>query len=314
MAMARSDETDLLIPLHEGAQETPPWRVFLSRLEQRVRAGSAAIITQIGDRIVQHRPTSAEAVDELDPWLAGLRRGRVYAAAERGDEQAGLGRVVRAEEPEGASAWVVVERKGRDFSAADGALLAALAPHLAVALRTYVMLERARHKEVASGAALARTGLGFATLARDGRVIAASDEALARAGERLAPVRSEAGALIAAFCQAPAAPVAVRLATGVALLVAGRGDAAAMALFLSERGGDAETQAGVLRDLYGLAMSEARLAVAVARGASLAEAAVALGLTIETARNYSKRAFAKMRARGQADLTRIVLGSVAGLA
>ncbi len=313
MAIARSDETDLLIPLHEGAQEATPWRVFLMRLQQRVRAGSAVIVTRIGDRVVRHGTASEEVLEELDPWLAELRRGRVYAAAERGDEQAGSGRVVRADEPDGTSAWIVVEQNGRDFSAADGALLAALAPHLGVALRTYVVLERARHREVASEAALARAGLDFATLARDGRVIATSDEALARAGERLAPGRSEAGALIAAFCLAPGAPVAVRLASGVALLVAGSGDAAAMALFLAERCGDPEAQAGVLRDLYGLAMSEARLAAAVARGASLAEAAVALGLTIETARNYSKRAFAKMRARGQADLTRIVLGSVAGL-
>ena len=42
----------------------------------------------------------------------------------------------------------------------------------------------------------------------------------------------------------------------------------------------------------------------LARGRSIAEAGAALGLTIETARNYSKRIYAKLGLRGQAELVR----------
>ncbi|WP_109806108.1 helix-turn-helix transcriptional regulator [Sphingosinithalassobacter portus] len=71
----------------------------------------------------------------------------------------------------------------------------------------------------------------------------------------------------------------------------------------------------LLVDMFGLLPSEARLAVALATGRSLSEAAGALGLTIETARNYSKKIYAKTGTRGQADLVRrIYANGLAGLA
>jgi len=65
-----------------------------------------------------------------------------------------------------------------------------------------------------------------------------------------------------------------------------------------------------LVDLFGLMPSEARLAWAMAQGRSIAEAAEDLGLTIETARNYSKKIYAKLGLRGQAELVRLILTSV----
>ena len=44
-----------------------------------------------------------------------------------------------------------------------------------------------------------------------------------------------------------------------------------------------------------------------------AQAAIELGFTIETARNYSKRIYGKTDTRGQADLVRIILASVIAL-
>ena len=80
--------------------------------------------------------------------------------------------------------------------------------------------------------------------------------------------------------------------------------------------GDRRSQADrcdQLVDLFGLLPSEARLAWLLAQATSIAEAAAALGLTIETARNYSKKIYAKTGARGQADLVRIVMTSVLAL-
>ena len=65
-----------------------------------------------------------------------------------------------------------------------------------------------------------------------------------------------------------------------------------------------------LTDLFGLLPSEARLAWAMAQGRSIAEAAQDLGLTVETARNYSKKIYSKTGAGGQADLVRIIFTSV----
>lgn len=203
-------------------------------------------------------------------------------------------------------------RDGRDFSAADGALLAALAPHLAVALRTWVALARGRMREGVSALALAQAGIGWVAFARDARVLAASSGDH-RPGERVAAARGEAGAALAAYCLAPAEPVAVRLGEGAMLLVPGVAGAAAVGLTVTALAGDAAALARVLAMVFGLPPSEARLAAAVARGASLAEAATALGLSIETARNYSKRVFATMRVRGQVDLVRTVLRGVGGL-
>jgi len=50
----------------------------------------------------------------------------------------------------------------------------------------------------------------------------------------------------------------------------------------------------------------------MADGDSIAEAGEALGLTVETARNYSKRIYTKTGAQGQADLVRILLSGVTG--
>ena len=49
---------------------------------------------------------------------------------------------------------------------------------------------------------------------------------------------------------------------------------------------------------------------AMAQGRSIAEAAQDLGLTVETARNYSKKIYSKTGAGGQADLVRIIFTSV----
>ncbi len=69
--------------------------------------------------------------------------------------------------------------------------------------------------------------------------------------------------------------------------------------------------AHTLARLLGLTPSEARLTVLLARGLSLAEAAVAMGITENSARTYSKKIYSKTGARRQAELVRIVLKSVA---
>ena len=63
--------------------------------------------------------------------------------------------------------------------------------------------------------------------------------------------------------------------------------------------------------LHGLSDNEAALAHALSMGETLIEAGRRLSLSEETARNYSKRVYAKTGARGQADLVRLILTGLA---
>lgn len=69
-----------------------------------------------------------------------------------------------------------------------------------------------------------------------------------------------------------------------------------------------------LAELFGLSPREAKMALALSRGMTIAEAAVELGLTVGSARMYSKMIYAKTGARGLPDLVRIVLRSVLAFA
>jgi DNA-binding CsgD family transcriptional regulator len=68
-----------------------------------------------------------------------------------------------------------------------------------------------------------------------------------------------------------------------------------------------------LMSLFGLSRNEARLALSLSRGRSIAQSAEDLGLTLETTRLYSKRIYAKTGTSGQADLVRLILASVVAL-
>ena len=64
----------------------------------------------------------------------------------------------------------------------------------------------------------------------------------------------------------------------------------------------------------GLSTREAALAEAIGQGRSIVDAGAQLQLTPETARNYSKRIYAKTGASGQADLVRMMLTGLAPFA
>jgi len=69
-----------------------------------------------------------------------------------------------------------------------------------------------------------------------------------------------------------------------------------------------------LGQLFDLTPRQAGLALALSRGMTIAEAARELGLSVESARTYSKRIYLKTGARGQADLVRFIHRSVLTIA
>lgn len=280
---------------------------------------------------------------------ATMREGRVYSLddlldpgnAEQADvvhrrlQPLGLTslRCLRAIEPGGIELWLsCMGTKALGSSA--GALLLALAPHLRLALRTFAALERERFRSAVTGEAFNRLKIGWLTLDAQCRIIEATDNmeqmfqwgGLLRRGryDRLVPaepaVDRQLTALVRRYSQERnARPRAFNLSRDpwVDMLVtpvfgeaiSGHGAAAAIVYVSGDRRSQAD-RCEQLVDLFGLLPSEARLAWLLAQATGITEAAGALGITVETARNYSKKIYAKTGAKGHADLVRIVLTSV----
>ncbi|PEQ14673.1 hypothetical protein B2G71_00260 [Novosphingobium sp. PC22D] len=247
-------------------------------------------------------------------------------------------RMVRFAEPGGASGWVTLTRAAGDLAPEVDGLLAALMPHLRAASRVAVALERARMTAAVATEAVRRMSFGWVTLDGEGRVLDSdiNGAAMLGRGERLArgrdgrltsrdpALRQEIGAAVSALLGNPQArPHAIVLSREPwldLLLVAsahrmGTTRAApALVAYVHADNWSSADRCEQLAQLFDLAPSEARLALALSRGMSIAESAGELGLTVESARTYSKRIYAKTGARGQADLVRFIHRSVLAIA
>jgi len=244
---------------------------------------------------------------------------------------------MRLDSGSGLDAALVVAG-AREMGADIANLLTALAPHLRVALRVLGAMERERARSEMSADAFARINFGWISLDARCRIVDCDAQAarlLQQSGalrrghyDRLTPsspaVDRQLTALVREFAAHPRArPRAINLSHDpwIDMLVAplrlealaGGNDAVAVVYVRGDRS-SSETRAEQLVDLFGLTPSEARLAWSMAQGLSIAEAAREHGLTIETARNYSKKIYAKTGARGQVDLVRHVLTGVLALA
>lgn len=220
-----------------------------------------------------------------------------------------------------------------EFGAADGAILRRLFPYLKTSAHAASIVARERFRASVSASVAGKTGLGWFLLDRSGFIV---EEATGRPdrwpglrvlasqpGDRMAlSDRAAESALTEILDRCATADTehssAIRISDVPMLHLrispfstsefAWRGKPVAIATLHGEHRVPPEN-AGMLVDLFGLLNSEARLANALANGASLAEAAEQMGLTIETVRNYSKKIFAKTGTRGQADLVRYVLAN-----
>ena len=244
-------------------------------------------------------------------------------------------RAVRVSEPGGVDAWLAI---ASDRPSGAGAVLSALAPHLRIALRNFVALEHERFRSDLANDAIARLNFGWITLDAQCRVVdldAQAERVLERTSllgrgryGRLAiasPGEDRALAeLVRTFAESPSSrPRAISLSRDpwldmlVSPVQKRSISAARTPVAIIYLNGDRRSSADrceQLADLFGLTPSEARLAWAMAQGMSIAEAAGEVGLTIETARNYSKKIYAKAGARGQPELIRNILISVLALA
>ncbi len=247
-------------------------------------------------------------------------------------------RMMRVREASGVNGWLHVSRREGEFSPADEALMEALAPYLRGALRNFVALEQERFNAAVAGDAIRRLAFGWFTLDEEGRVLESDRQAetlfaqsgvLGRdAGGRLLVKPRGLAREISATLRALAADARARPRVLILnrdpwldmLLMPARKrglsakpDPVAIAYVHGDNWSSADC-CEQLAELFLLLPSEARLALALSRGMSIAEAAAELGITVETARNYSKKIYSKLGARGQTDLVRFVLRSVLAIA
>ena len=178
--------------------------------------------------------------------------------------------------------------------------------------------------------ALDLAGVGAAVISGDGRLRAANDRFTGRLGDRMS---DRPGRLHFAdrFLQARFADALAALGVGPdvrSIVVAATGDQPAcvihllpltrgardvfgwdgVLLLLAEAANASIPDADLLRLLFDLTPTEARLTRHLVEGRTPAEAAALLGITDATARTHLRRVFAKTGVRRQAGLVRLLLG------
>lgn len=246
-------------------------------------------------------------------------------------------REVRVQEASGVDAWLSVVRDGPDFGVDVTRLFEDIAPVLRGVLRNYVAAEQYRFAADAAGDVVRRLQFGWIALDASGMVLGADrfgEHVLATSGVlrrdrngRIAVIQAnsqhELEQAVAGMATKPDSPPrAIQLRTDPwldMLLVPARhrplsaaGTAASIAYVHGDNWSSSDREAQ-LAELFSLSRSEARLALALCRGKTIAEAADEFGLTVGSARTYSKSIFAKTGARGQPDLVRIIMGSILAL-
>ena len=216
-------------------------------------------------------------------------------------------------------ATLLLDRTDRDFRAIEGMALSNLAPFLPQALTIWRGLQDERMQARLDRRISRDLGAGWVLFGPAGNVTFLSD--MARdllqtvpglrhrpTGWLELPGKDMAQALHRALAKAQAtgrssAPVDLSTDLQMTVLLT---DAGLVGLLRAAPNGRS-LPLGRVAAAHGLSRSEARLALLLCDGASLAEAADELGWTVETARSCSKQVFARMGVKGQTAVIRRLL-------
>lgn len=245
---------------------------------------------------------------------------------------------MRVEEASGIDAWLTIARHGDDFGKRESGLLVQIAPYLRGMFRNYIAREHDRFTAALTADAVSRLQFGWLALDQAGQVLASDqfgERLLSQSGvisrnrfgrlsvkpQQLEREILDAIGKIAADPQSRPRAIPLRSDPWLDMLLVPTREKSllttAAPVVIAYVHGDnwrSTDRCGQLIDLFSLSPSEARLALALCRGKSIAEAGEELKLTLETARSYSKSIYAKTGSRGLPDLVRIIMGSVLALA
>lgn len=306
----RSEDADLVAQLHRDFGQIPVGQGFLARLSARVSAlGAALVITPSGPDqtpIACHYP-QVSPLPSSDQ-VQRMRYLRVYS----GDDfpHPRPFRAIRLRLDGGGDAVLVVQKDGADFAASTSALLTLLAENLAVAAQSAIDRRADGDQAAQMADVLARMGLAWVLVEWQAGV----PVVLASAGE-LAQRVMQAGRL-----RLPAT-LQRRLADGLGQAgpIAGQdADLQILALpapprmvvYVQAPRASIGASPATLAEFAGLSLAEARFVQQLANGLTIAQAGQALGLTPETARYYSKQAYAKLDLPSQTAVVQMIDRSV----
>lgn len=306
----RSEDADLVAQLHRDFGQMPVAQGFLARLCARVSAqGAAVVITPSGPDqtpIASHYPQASPLPSA--EYLQRMRYLRVYS----GDDfpHPRPFRAIRVRMDGGGDAVLVVQKDGADFAASTSALLTLLAENLGVAAQSAINRRAETVQATQMADVLARLSLSWVLVEW-------------QAGA--AVVLASAGALAHSVVQAGRlrlpAPLQRRLVDGMAQTgpIAGQ-DAGLqilalpapprMVIYLQTPRAHMGASPATLAEFAGLTVAEARFVQKLCSGHTIAQAGDALGLTPETARYYSKQAYAKLGLPSQTAVVQMIDRSV----
>lgn len=323
----RTEDSDILVELYRGAGQVPPWRGLLNRLGDRAQA--VLIILPEGAKPPAFQIFGAGDLPFAAEMLMRLRYQRVYAAEELSGPRAyQFARILRVRVEGGGDAWLIVGRDGGEFAAALTAMISGIGPHLAVAVASYLALSQSRQQAALADRLADRVRTGVLTLNAAGIILTASPKAMQflaqtqtvfgqiggklglppQAAKTLAETLQhyENGLLGAVAVQIAPLQLLIQPYEGADYL----GQNPTALLHLRAPKSQVVKVEKCLAQLAHITPSEARFALKLAEGMTIAEAGTSLGLTLETARNYSKQIYSKMDLRGQNDLIRYIENSV----
>jgi DNA-binding CsgD family transcriptional regulator len=299
--MITAQDTALLLAISEAAGANGSWPKMLRAFCDYLRADAARFYV-----CAQAWSETGPIDDPLPEIYSGLRLGRVYtgeelAARTSGPDSARMPfdqRLIAIAHPNG-TAWLIFSRARDSFRAIDTAALASFAPHVARAItlsQEFATLEAAVSR---SQQLLRRLGVGVVQWNGFGKI------------EHCDSVAQD---IIGALPQGGMRPsfrqgiTHTHLAPGIEMLSLWDDDGRCIGVLRNAQ--HCLPKPDILSEILGLTRTEARLVYALGQGDSLAEAAARLGLTIETARYYSKQIFSKTGLRGQTDLIRYLWAGV----
>ena len=232
----------------------------------------------------------------------------------------------------------------QNFDAVDRARCEALLPHLRRALHVHNLLDRSESMGALYSDAIGRLSVGTIVLDESGKVLeqnliarelVAANDGLKLVGGRLEASypsdNRELQQLIRnAFLRHAGSPPTLAQAMSVSrpsgqvslgIVVEpvpsqewaeGKGHPAAM-VYIRDAAGKSLASTAAAKQLFNLTPAETALAMELANGLSLEEAAEALNIRRNTARAHLRSIFSKTGVRRQTELVRIMLNSVAAL-
>lgn len=249
---------------------------------------------------------------------------------------------VHVAEPSGFKIWINLGRPADigPYSADEHLFLEGLIPHLQRALALFAVRKRLELERDVYRDLVENLTIGALAVDREGRIVSSNraadrlietSELLAIRDRRLrikSPRQAEAfNAALQQIVTNQTSVAAVALGEGTAghgglgLLLRtlgpfrnfGDGSLPSAVVYLSDTAANRIGPASLVAELFDLTATESSLAILLARGQSLADAAMELGVTESSVRTYLKRIFAKTGLHRQAELVALILQSVAVL-